>query len=87
MPAITQSNAIPKGVACYLCVGLSLAQATKISFMAEIAKTLDPDYETDVNSLLVEGSCFVCNGMSDAETMELVLLKKISDALKDGNQN
>jgi hypothetical protein len=69
---------------CYNCLGLTPAETTRITLLAELLTLFKPMAATDTNSLLEYGKCFSCVGMSIADTLQLALLHQIRDAAGTG---
>lgn len=79
--AATATQTLISEASCYLCVGISIAQAVKLALMARTLLALSPTADVSRQSLLAYAHCFACLGMSVGELMEMALLDQISQAV------
>lgn len=64
---------------CYVCEGVSIAQALKLQLLAQISLGRNPANQVDPQSLLSQASCFACfSNASIGKLMELALLAQIA---------
>lgn len=64
---------------CYLCLGMSVAQALKLAFLRRWLLVLDPAADTSPSALTAQ-ACLICaSGGSIAEMLEIALLSLISE--------
>lgn len=64
---------------CGGCPGLGMDELLRIGMLKSILLKVDPMADITTNTLLNEGKCFQCYGLSMAQVMEMVLLSKIND--------
>lgn len=64
---------------CYVCQGVSLFEALKISLLARISQNHNPANPVDAPTLLSQSKCYACfSNATIAELMELALLAQIA---------
>lgn len=64
---------------CFMCYGVSIAQALKLQLLSQIALAHNPAANVTPAALLTAGKCWPCFSNSDIGTMmELELLKIIA---------
>jgi hypothetical protein len=64
---------------CYACYGASTFEILKLSLLAQISLTHNPENDVTPQGLLAQGACLECYGMvTTPKLMELVLLNQIA---------
>lgn len=75
----TDPQSLLTQASCYLCYGVSEAQAMKLALLAQISTTSNPENAVDPQSLITAGRCFACFANADVGAiMELALLAQIA---------
>ena len=72
-------NTLYQEANCYLCLGISQAQALELALLRRQLLALVPDADTSVDTLLQYGSCYRCYSNGDIFTiLKLALLDQIA---------
>lgn len=75
----TDPQSLLSSAQCYICQGVSTAQALKLSLLAKISLAHNPLNKVDPQSLLSQAKCFACfSNASIGRLMELALLAQIA---------
>jgi len=64
-------------VNCYSCLGLTIGQLLKLSYLRTWLLTLDSTADVSLANIMSQGDCLACYGLSLFEIMEIVLLDMI----------
>lgn len=67
-------------VSCYACLGLTIAQMLKLSYLRSWLLTLNASADTSLANLMSQGNCLGCYGLSAFDILEIVLLDMIVTA-------
>lgn len=75
----TDPQTLLSSAQCYVCEGVSIAQALKLSLLAKISLAHNPLNKVDPQSLLTQAQCYACfSNASIGKLMELALLAQIA---------
>lgn len=65
--------------ACYICTGVTQAEALMLALYRRWLLTLNPNADTTPDALLQYGSCYSCNSNGSIfDVMEIAMLEQIS---------
>jgi hypothetical protein len=75
----TDAQTLVTQARCYLCDGVTLFQAMKLSLLAQIAVGHNPSADVSAQALITAASCYSCASYSSlGDMMELALLQIIA---------
>ena len=75
----TDPQTLLSAAQCYVCQGVSIAQALKLQLLADISLAHNPANKVDPQSLMTQAKCFACFGQASAfQLLELALLAQIA---------
>jgi len=75
----TDPQSLLESAQCYVCQGVSLFQALKLSLLAQISLNHNPANKVDPQSLMAQAACLNCYAnTSIGRLMELALLAQIA---------
>lgn len=77
----TDANTLYEESKCYLCAGVTQAEALKLALEARWLLALDPTADTSVDGLTNYGKCYACLGLSLFDLLEISMLDQISLAV------
>lgn len=78
----TEANTLYQEAACYLCVGVTQAEALTLALERRWLLSLNPAADTTPTALLQYGACYSCYTEGSVfDVMELALLDQIQLAL------
>ncbi len=76
---MTDPQTLLSSAQCYVCQGVTIAQAMKLQLLAQISLAHNPANQVDPQSLLSQATCFACfSEASTGKLMELALLAQIA---------
>lgn len=74
-------NTLNSEASCFLCAGVTQAEALKLALEARWLLALDPTADTSVAGLTNYGKCYACLGLSLFDLLEISMLDQISLAV------
>lgn len=75
----TDAQTLVTQARCYLCNGVTLFQAMKLSLLAQVSLLQNPTRDVSAQALIAAASCYSCFSYSNlGEMMELALLNQIA---------
>lgn len=77
----TDANTLYNEARCYLCAGLSQAEALVLALEARRLVAVDPAADTSLSGLMRYGQCYACLGLSTFQVLEISMLDQIAQAL------